>query len=100
MKEILEQSDNHIFYSYDGWEEKYKPIENADGDILFQPNKTEDMKYVKEYIQKHGPSHLWTLCHEDDEFYIDAGKRFSNMLHYIITEVPREDDGVLIQAKY
>ena len=97
---IIEQGDNYVLYTYEAWEDKYKPIERTDGDILFDTHAPQDVKRVKDYIAEHGILHVWTLCHEGDEVYIDTGYRRVNRLSYIITEVPRESANLLVQAEY
>ena len=97
---IIEQGDDYVLYTYEAWKDKYKPIERADGDILFDTHAPQDVKRVKDYVDEHGILHVWTVCYEDDEFFIDAGYRWVNRLNYIITEVPRESSNLLVQAEY
>ena len=97
---ILDQGDNYVLYTYEAWEAKYKPIERTDGDIQFDTHAPQDLKRVKDYAAEHGILHVWTICHEEDDVFIDSGFRWVNRLAYVITEVPRESENILVQAQY
>jgi hypothetical protein len=77
-------------YSYDKWEETFKPIKNHfrnNDDIAFETYGDE-----VEFVQKADIKNIWTEVQGDEGFYIVAGYHWVNRLQYFITEKPWEDE--------
>jgi hypothetical protein len=99
-KYIRKEKDYHLL-SFKEWEKKYKPIEKSKDWIFFDTHSEEDLKFLKEFQKKNSILNCWTLVDGDDnELYIDSGWRRINRMEYIITEIPRESEDILVQAEY
>ena len=98
-KYIRKEKDYHLL-SFEEWEKKYKPIEKSEGNIFFDTHCEKDLKFIKEFQKKNSILNCWSLVDGDDEVYIDSGWRWINRIEYIITEIPRESEDILVQAEY
>ena len=78
------------FYTYEAWEQTFKPIKNKitnGNDIHFE---TYGEEY--EFVKAQDPKTIWTEVDGDSGTYIVAGWHFVNRIHYYITENPWEDE--------
>jgi len=78
------------------WERRYSPLKNhlrgagAFGGCLYQPYGLDD-EYVR-HISNATPSHVWTVVHCDEGYYILSGWHYVNVIGYLITLLPAEGD--------
>lgn len=92
----------------DQWETKYKPIINhldpqaswqSDGDgtgIMFETYGAE-LAFVDENVEQNC---VWTYFDgEDGGLYVIAGKHHVNRIGYFVTEVPWENESVLVTVQ-
>ena len=76
----------------DEWDDKYEPINNKDGSIIF--NEDDDADAINEASKK---GTLWTLVDTDEGCVIIPGFHYVNRVHYHITKLP--DDGSVDEIK-
>jgi hypothetical protein len=74
--------------TYDTWTAKFKPLENANGEIMPFETYGGELEVVKFFL-KHAPHRIWTEVDGDKgKTGIVEGFHFVNRLRYFITEVP------------
>lgn len=100
MKYIINK-EGYQLLDYHEWERKYKPIEKSEGNILFETHDGKDIVFLRKFIKENSVLHIWTLVDGDDgDLFIDSGIRWVNRLNYIVTEIPRESEDILVQSEY
>jgi len=84
-------------YTFDEWVEKYKPVSDANGNILYFENYGTDYNH----LVKQNPLTIWTECDEGDGGYIMSRAHFINRMCYYITEIPfGEDEDVFVNCPH
>ena len=81
--------------TFEEWEEKFKPLERSEGNILGE-TYGEDL----EVINKNNVHFVWTLIDGDEGLFIIPGKRWVNRLNYILTEIPWDENYQLLEIEY
>ncbi len=81
------------FYTYEAWEQTFKPIKNSlvKYDQLHFETYGEEYEAVKQ-AHEINPNTIWTEVDGDSGTYIVAGWHFVNRIHYYITENPWDDE--------
>jgi len=69
--------------SYSTFEKKYIPIENKDGDILYETYGKDVTKVLDTPVD-----HVWTIVDCDGKLVITAGYHIVNRMNYMITMKP------------
>jgi hypothetical protein len=67
--------------------EKYRPIENTEGDFLFETYGSDLAR-----IKTTKPDHVWTLVEVEGIGYLIPGIHYVNRFGYFITELPWTDE--------
>ena len=78
--------------SYEEWEDKYQPIKDANGDIIFFETYGEDI----DIISKTDQEYIWTWVDGGDYSGYVAGVHFVNRMNYIICSVPWENEDLYV----
>jgi len=93
MAEVTEQMEAALT----AWEQKYKPIQNFNGDKGWNGTMFETYGEDLEFVAKTPDEFVWTWVDGDEGTWLMSGFHWINRIGYFVTEKELEEDFLEIQ---